>query len=44
MEDLVPVDILSDLSTVTTVPKKSLEKLIKQENWLICNALQESLL
>ena len=38
------VDIVKDLSTITTIPVRTLDKLISQSDWCICNAIEETIL
>ena len=37
-------NIIEDLSTLTTIPVKTLERLTERLSWCLCNALQEALL
>lgn len=36
------IDVIKDLSTLTTIPKEKLDKLIEQENWIIVDSLEQS--
>lgn len=36
--------IVNELSTITTIPMNSLQKLKEKEIYLICNAVEESIL
>lgn len=42
MTDYETVDIIGDVCTLTTIPRRSMNRLVKHENWCICEALQES--
>lgn len=37
-------DIINDVSVLTTIPKKSLDKLTEKESYCICSAVEESVL
>lgn len=36
------IDIMEDVSAITTIPKDSLNKIVEKQTWCICHALQES--
>ena len=38
------LELNADLSTITTIPKLTLDKLDDKREWCICNAVQETLL
>lgn len=42
MEDITPINIIDDLSTITTIPPASLRKLFEKVGWCICNGVLES--
>ena len=42
MEDITSVNIVEDLSTITTIPPASLRKLFEKVGWCICNGVVES--
>lgn len=35
------IDIIQDVSTITTIPKDALDKLVNKELWCICEAVKE---
>ena len=36
------VDMIKDLSSITTIPVRTLDKLVSQMDWCICEAIHES--
>lgn len=44
MEDNKVIDIMQDISKITTIPERTLNKLVSKIDWCICDAVQESIL
>ena len=44
MEENKVVDIISDISKITTIPGRTMDKLISKMDWCICDAVEESII
>lgn len=38
------INLTTDLSTLTSIPKASLDKLVEKSQWCICHSVEESIL
>ncbi len=44
MEENKVVDIINDISKITTIPGRTMDKLISKMDWCICDAVEESII